>query len=176
MPNPFRLYVHYVDAFNTAIGKVVMYVIFLLMALLLFAALGRTLFGWSLIWTVESAQFTMTAYYIIGGAYSLILHGHVRMDLLYSRLPRRRQAVTDAITDLLLIFYLVVMLIGAVASTRYAIEYGQTSRSSWRPPLAPIKIIMTAGLVLMFLQVLSTFFKDVARAIGRPLDAEPADE
>lgn len=174
MPNPIRLYVRYVDAFNTLVGKVTMYVIFVMMAILLLAAIGRTVFGFSLIWTVETAQFTMAAYYLVGGAYSMILHGHVRMDLIYSRLSRRRQATTDAITDLLLIFYLVVMLVGATSSIEYALQYGQTSRSSWGPPLAPIKIIMGIGLVLMLLQVVSTFFKDIARAIGRPIDEEIA--
>lgn len=172
MPKPIRLYVHYVDRFNTLVGQATMYVIFLMMALLLFAAIGRTVFGFSLIWTVETAQFTMAAYYLIGGAYSMILHGHVRMDLLYGRFPRRRQATTDAITDLLLIFYLVVMIIGAVSSIEYALQYGQTSRSAWGPPLAPIKIIMGTGLVLMLLQVISTFFKDMARALNRPIDGE----
>jgi len=35
---------------------------------------------------------------------------------------------------------------------------------------------MGCGLVLMLLQVVSTFFKDLARSLGRPLDedAEPA--
>lgn len=174
MPNPIRLYVRYVDAFNTLVGKVTMYVIFVMMAILLLTAIGRTVFGFSLIWTVETAQFTMAAYYLVGGAYSMILHGHVRMDLVYSRLSRRRQATTDAITDLLLIFYLVVMIVGAISSIEYALQYGQTSRSSWGPPLAPIKIIMGIGLVLMLLQVVSTFFKDIARAIGRPIDEEIA--
>ncbi len=174
MPKPIRLYVHYVDRFNTLVGQATMYGIFLMMAILLFAAIGRTVFGFSLIWTVETAQFTMAAYYLIGGAYSMILHGHVRMDLIYSRFPRRRQATTDAITDLLLIFYLVVMIIGATSSIEYALQYDQTSRSAWGPPLAPIKIIMGIGLVLMLLQVISTFFKDVGRALNRPIDGEHA--
>ena len=76
-----------------------MYVIFLMMAILLLAAIGRTVFNWSLIWTVETAQFTMTAYYLVGGAYSLILNGHVRMDLLYGSWSRRRQATTDVISS-----------------------------------------------------------------------------
>jgi len=176
VPAPIRLYVRYVDAFNTAVGKVTMYVIFVMMAILLFAAIGRTVFNLSLIWTVETAQFTMAAYYLVGGAYSMILHSHVRMDLLYGSLPRRRQAATDALTDLLLIFYLVVMVIGAWASIEYALQYNQTSRTAWGPPLAPIKIIMGLGLVLMLLQALSTFFKDLARAIGRPIDGEESGD
>ncbi|MFW5969062.1 MAG: TRAP transporter small permease subunit [Halofilum sp. (in: g-proteobacteria)] len=170
------MYVHYVDAFNTVIGRITMYVIFVMMAILLVAAIGRTVFDLSLNWTVETAQFTMTGYYLVGGAYSLILNGHVRMDLLYGSWPRRRQAVTDTITDSLLIFYLVVLLIGAISSIDYALEYNQTSRSSWGPPMAPIKIIMAIGILLMLLQSISTFFKDLGAAINRPIVEENAHE
>lgn len=40
----------------------------------------------------------MTAYYLLGGAYSMQMGFHVRMDLLYGYWPRRRQAFIDALT------------------------------------------------------------------------------
>jgi len=33
----------------------------------------------------------------------------------------------------------------------------------------PIKAVMTLGVLLMLLQAISTFFKDLARALGREL-------
>ena len=36
------------------------------------------------------AQFLLAAYYLLGGAYSMQLDAHVRMDLLYSRCRRGR--------------------------------------------------------------------------------------
>ena len=44
----------------------------------------RTGFNRPPLWTVEMAQFLLAAYYILGGAYTLQLGSHVRMDLLYS--------------------------------------------------------------------------------------------
>jgi hypothetical protein len=38
--------------------------------------------------------------------------------------------------------------------------------------MAPIKIIMTIGIVLMLLQAIATFFKDLARAKGLSLTEE----
>jgi TRAP-type mannitol/chloroaromatic compound transport system permease small subunit len=35
--------------------------------------------------------------------------------------------------------------------------------------MAPIKIIMTVGIVLMLLQAISIFFKDVAKFTGREI-------
>lgn len=146
-----------------------MYLIFVMMGILLFSSISRSMFNTSYIWVVEMAQFTMAAYYILGGGYSMMLDSHVRMDLLYSRWPERRRAGTDAFTSLFLVFYLVVLLIGGVSSTIYALEYGQKNYSSWAPPLAPIKIIMCIGILIMLLQAVSTFLKDLAKARGEPL-------
>lgn len=115
------------------------------------------------------AQFTMAAYYLLGGGYSMILKSHVRMDIFYSRWSPKKQGLADAITSFFLIFYLVVLLIGAISSTQYALEYGQKNYSSWAPPLAPIKVIMTIGIMLMLLQALATFFKDVAKIKGEEI-------
>ena len=169
MPKPIRIYVRYVEVVNRVIGRFMMYFIFAMMGILLFSSTSRTLFSISHIWTVEMAQFVMTGYYLLGGGYSMQLDSHVRMDLLYSRWSPRGQALADAITSGFLIFFLVVLLVGGISSTEYALTYGQRNYSSWAPPLAPIKIIMTIGIALMLLQVIAVFFKDVARARGETL-------
>jgi hypothetical protein len=63
----------------------------------------------------------------------------------------------------------VVLLIGGISSTEYALTYGQKNFSAWAPPLAPIKIIMVIGIALMLLQVIAVFFRDLATARGKPL-------
>jgi TRAP-type mannitol/chloroaromatic compound transport system permease small subunit len=151
------------------IGRVVMYLIFAMMGVLLLSSISRSFFNVSFIWIVEVAQFLLTAYYLLGGGYSMQLDSHVRMDLAYSHWTPRTRAIVDAITAVFLLFYLVVLLLGGISSTQYAIEYGQKNYSSWAPPLAPIKIIMVIGIVLMLLQAVATFFKDLAKARGETL-------
>lgn len=169
MPRPVVLYVRYVDAISRGIGWVAMFLIFAMMGILLFSTISRAVFNTPHVWVVEMSQFTMAAYYLLGGAYSMILNSHVRMDLFYSRWSPRRQAGTDVVTSGFLIFYLVVLLIGAISSTEYALTYDQRNYSSWAPKLWPIKVIMTFGIFLMLLQTISTFFKDLARARGETL-------
>jgi TRAP-type mannitol/chloroaromatic compound transport system permease small subunit len=147
-----------------------MYLIFAMMGVLLLSSGSRTFFDVSYIWVVEVAQFLMTAYYLLGGGYSMQLDSHVRMDLLYTRWTPRTRAAVDAVTVGFLLFYLVVLLVGGISSTQYAIEYGQKNYSSWAPPLAPIKIIMVIGIALMLLQVIAVFFKDLAAARGETLE------
>jgi TRAP-type mannitol/chloroaromatic compound transport system permease small subunit len=169
MPKVIVKFVRATDAINTVVGKFSMFFVLGMMGLLLYESISRTVFDRPHIWVVEMAQFTMAAYYLLGGGYSMILRGHVRMDLLYSRWPDRKRGRIDAITTPFMIFYLVFLLIGGISSTEYAITYGQTNYTPWAPPLAPIKIIMTLGIFLMLLQAIATFFKDIAKARGEKI-------
>jgi len=55
------------------------------------------------------------------------------------------------------------MLYGGVGSTLYALEYGETNSTVWRPYMWPIKMVMCFALVLMLLQATSELIKDIAR-------------
>jgi TRAP-type mannitol/chloroaromatic compound transport system permease small subunit len=168
MRKGIRAFVRVVDAFNRRVGRFAMYLIFAMLAVLLYSSISKTFFTPS-IWTLESAQFLMVAYFLLGGAYSMQLDAHVRMDLAYSHWSPRTRAVVDAITVFMLIFYLVLLLIGGISSTEYALEYQETSYSAWSPYMAPIKIVMCFGIALMLLQAISTFFKDLYAARGETL-------
>ncbi|WP_454286507.1 TRAP transporter small permease subunit [Rhizobium arsenicireducens] len=168
MPDAIKTYVRVVDAFNRRVGRIVMYGIFLLMGILLYSSISKSLFL-PAHWTLEMAQFVMAAYYLLGGAYSLQLDTHVRMDLLYGRWSPKTKAVVDVVTVLMLFVYLFFLLYGGVSSTTYALKFSETSYSAWSPYMAPIKIIMVIGIFMTFLQATSILIKDVAVAIGRPL-------
>lgn len=175
-------YVAVVDRMNRWIGRVVMYGIFVMMAILLwssFTKVGSDL-GFDInpsLWTLEMAQFAMVAYYILGGPYSIQMGSNVRMDLLYGEWTDRRKAQVDAITVLFLIVYLVFLLWGGWDSLMYSFQYGgERSSSVWRPYLWPIKLIMVIGIFLMLLQAISEFFKDILRLNHIDMGPKDSDE
>ncbi len=142
-----------------------MYGIFVLIGILLWSSISKTFFLPSL-WTLEIAQFTMVAYYILGGPYSLQLGSNVRMDLFYNDWSDQTKAWVDSFTVLFLIFYLGVLLYGGFDSTQYAIQYGERSNSAWRPYMWPIKVTMCLGILLMLLQTVSELVKDICKING----------
>jgi|TARA_B110000902_G_scaffold97791_1_gene115623 TRAP-type mannitol/chloroaromatic compound transport system permease small subunit len=189
MSGLMRAYIGAVDAVNFRVGRIAMYGIFVLMAILLWSSISKTFFVPSL-WTLEMAQFAMVAYYILGGPYSIQLGSNVRMDLLYGEWSLRKKAWWDLFTVMFLIFYLCVLLYGAVSSTAYSLGYwgtepfsffgglltgsegiGRVERSSttWRPYMWPIKAIMILGMFLMLLQCISELLKDVLRIKGEAI-------
>jgi TRAP-type mannitol/chloroaromatic compound transport system permease small subunit len=193
-----RSFVRWVDGLNRRLGRLVMYGIFAMMGILLWSSISKTFFMPSL-WTLEMAQFAMVAYYILGGPYSIQLGANVRMDLFYHEWTTRKKAWVDAFTVLFLLFYLGVMIYGAVGSTAYSLGYFGTepftffkdlaiafltggpdgardvmgymerSATAWRPLMWPIKTIMCIGLTLMLLQALSELVKDIATIRGEEI-------
>ena len=167
MPKIASAYVCVVDRFNYLVGRVMMYGIFVLMAILMWSTISKQAFIIPSFWTLEMAQFVLVAYYLLGGAYSIQLGANVRMDLFYHNWSDRKKAWVDSFTVLLLIFYLGVMLYGGVESTQYAIKYQEHSPSMWRPQMWPIKSIMCFGIFMMLLQAISELIKDIATLRGK---------
>lgn len=195
-------YVRVVDAVNHRLGRIMMYGVYAMMAILLWSSISKTFFLPSE-WTLEMAQFAMVAYYIMGGPYSIQLGSNVRMDLFYGAWSIRRRAWFDSFTVLFLIFYLGVLLYGGIGSTAYSLGHwgdepaaflsqivgsfitggpdgaseviGRTERSptAWRPYLWPIKTLMCVGIFLMLLQAVSELFKDIACIRGYEWGRKP---
>ena len=162
-------YVDGITATSKVVGTFSMYLVFGMLGILSFETVSRTFFNHPWIWTVEMAEFVMAAYYTLGGAYTLIIDGHVRMDLAYAKWSPKNKALADVLTFVVIMLYLVVLLLGGIISLEYSIKYRQKSYSSWAPPVTPIKIIMVSGMTLMILQVIAEFFKDLAKARGKEI-------
>jgi hypothetical protein len=88
MPEFLKSYVRGVEKVSRLVGRAAMYLIFVLMAILLYSSISKA-FLLPAQWTLEMAQFTMVAYYILGGPYSMQQDEHVRMDLGSGLITRR---------------------------------------------------------------------------------------
>lgn len=185
-----RRFVYIVETVNTFIGRLAMYLVFALAGVLLWSAALKSLgvfcrrhadLGNSIgicanpslfnppLWAQEAGQFTLVAYFMLGGAYSLILGANVRMDLLYSRWTVKTRALVDCVTVFALIGFLGFLLWGGIESTLYALEYGERSRSAWRPYMWPIKSIISLGAFLMLMQSLAFLVRDIATLRGKSI-------
>lgn len=169
MPQIIRRYVRIVDRLSDWSGWLAASLIFVMVATLLLDAVTRNVLNIPVHWAIELTQFTLAAYYFLGGPFTLKNDEHVRMDLLYSALSERGKARLDLVTVWCLIFYLAVMLAGSISSLRYAIATDERRFSMWNPSVIPIKALMVACLVLMLLQAFSLVFKHIATLRGEPI-------
>ena len=156
-------YVNIVDTICEKVGRFVMYWVFFMMFLLILSFVTRNIINFPLMWIIEMAQFTITAYYLLGGGYSMLTDDHVRMDLFYGKLSNKGKAKMDVFTSFFLIFYLIILFIGSITSLIYTIETKQKLFTAWAPYVWPIKTLMLMGILLMLLQAFSTLFKDIEK-------------
>ena len=159
-------YVNIVDTICEKVGRFVMYWVFFMMFLLILSFVTRNIINFPLMWIIEMAQFTITAYYLLGGGYSMLTDDHVRMDLFYGKLSNKGKAKMDVFTSFFLIFYLIILFMGSISSLIYTIETKQKLFTAWAPYVWPIKTLMLIGILLMLLQAFSTLFKDIAKMKG----------
>lgn len=169
MPPVIGSYVRLMDGLSDFIGAFAKYLIYVMIGVLLFDVLSDKAFGYVQNWTVETAQFTLAAFYFLAGPKTLRDDTHVRLDLIYANLTDRNKALIDMITVWIVIFYLAVMLWGSVSSLQYSWATNQRLPSLWAPSLIPIKVLMTVCLGLMILQCIAIFFKDLAKVRGKVL-------
>ncbi len=179
MPHVLIAFVRLTDKLNYGVGRFAMYLLFVLMAILMWSSISKIFFNPSL-WTLEMAQFVMVAYYILGGPYAMQMGAHVRMDLFYAKQSPKTRAMWDGFTVFAVAFYLIVLIWGAAESFGYSLglkwdgmipEIGRMERSAtaWRPYLWPIKLVMLVGFTLMLLQAMSAFIRDLATMRGETI-------
>ena len=162
-------YVRFTDRITDYVGYLAASLVFFMGATLMFDAFTRNAINMPVHWAVELTQFTLAAYYFMGGAFTLKNNEHVRMDLIYASLSERGKAKVDLTMSFCLIFYLVVTLIGGISSLQYAIETNEKRFSIWNPSVIPIKALLVACLVLMLMQAFSLVFKHIATIRGEKL-------
>lgn len=169
MPHLIRAYVRIVDKVSDHVGYLAASLIFFMGATLLLDAVTRNVLNVPVHWAIELTQFTLAAYYFMGGPITLKNNEHVRMDLWYANLSDRGKAKLDLATVWCMIFYLGVMLVGSLSSLQYAIDTNEKRFSMWNPSVIPIKALLTLCLVLMLLQAFALVFKHIATIRGEQL-------
>ena len=90
-----------VDAITRGAGRLAAALLLVLIALVFHNALGRYAFGGSAVWAQELEWHLLLVCALIGVTVLMLEHGHVRVDMLYERLPERVRHAFDAVSMLL---------------------------------------------------------------------------
>jgi len=116
------------------------------------------LFGSSLVWMFESTEFALLWITFLGTAWVLKIGGHVKMELLLTRVNPRPRALLNTITSVIAaIICLVVAWYGATVSWEYY-QIGYRTYTEWRPFVAPVLVIIPVGFFFLFIQFLITAY------------------
>jgi TRAP-type mannitol/chloroaromatic compound transport system permease small subunit len=96
---------HIIDALSKYSGLAFGYLVLVLTAVVMVGVAGRYIFHAGVDYCFELAIVVFMPLFIMGGAYTLLYSGHVRMDLIYSHLSKRKRALLDVVLSTAFFFF-----------------------------------------------------------------------
>jgi TRAP-type mannitol/chloroaromatic compound transport system permease small subunit len=165
-----RKFVHAVDTFNEYFGRGVALLILPMVFVVVYEVIARKVFHAPTMWAFEVTVYLYGAHFLLGSAYTALHGRHVRIDILSSKLPKRCQDWLYIVTFILMFAPFVGGLsIAAVSYAAHSWLVNEHSWSAWKPPLYLYKTLMPLGLILLFIQGLAQFIKEIYRLKGEEL-------
>jgi TRAP-type mannitol/chloroaromatic compound transport system permease small subunit len=152
-----------VDTISLYSGLIARWACAALVAVLCFEVIMRYVFDSPTIWAHEMSMMMGVFIACIGWSYVHLIHGHVRVDVVYSRMSSRGKAITDIVATLVFFFPLLIVLIYASAQMAWeAYIFDEVLMASfWYPPALPIRLVVVLGLSTFLLQGIAEFVRDV---------------
>ena len=154
-----------VDAVNYWAGAITNYVLLLIVSVTGFEVISRFAFNSPTNWAHETTTQLFGFYMVMGGGYVLLRKAHIRVDFLWSRLSLRKRAIMDLVTCGFSFLFIGVLLWQAGKFGWSSLQIFEHSTTVFGPPLYPIKICLGVATLLLLLQLIVKFIRDLHLAI-----------
>ena len=151
------------DMINEWIGRVAAFLILVIIAVTLFEVVMRYVFDAPTVWAMETSGLLQMNYVMLGGGYTLLHKGHVRVDVVYARFSPRGQAIADLTITTVLFFCFTGALLyyGTMYVALKSFMIKELSSSGiWYGQIWPFKQIIPIGTVLIMLQFVLLMIRD----------------
>lgn len=155
-----------IDRANEWIGKVVSFLIFPIIGVVIFEVIMRYFLHKSQLWVPETSVFLFGSLFVLGGGYAFLHNGHVRLDVIYERFRPRLKASADLVTCVFFFIFCGVLIWKGWAMAWDSLITMERSPSAYEPLLFPIKMVVPVGSALLLLQGLAKFIRDLSLILG----------
>ena len=144
-----------IGSVNNIAGEFCCYWTLIAVFVLSFEVLARYVLNSPTNWAHESMFLMFGMQYLLVGGYCLREKAHVRVDLLYSRLAPRQQAMIDVGTSVF--FFIFALSLGVSGWIFFSDSFtvGEVSFTEWEVSYWPVKMTLPLGAALLLLQGLS---------------------
>ncbi len=134
-----------------------------LMLLTVGDVMGRSFFNKPIPGTFELSEYMLAVIVLLGAGYTQQVKGHVGVDFLTSRFSPRAQAVLQAVTTLAGLLVIAIMVWQGYLEGIHE----KAVSDQLRVPQWPFKLLVAAGGLLLWLELLLDFIASVQKIAGR---------
>ncbi len=151
----------FIDKLNEWVGRIFSILCLFMVAVIMLEVVLRYVFNNPTRWAHETSAMLFGAYFILTGGYLLRHRGHVNMDIFYNRLSLRGRAILDLCSaPFFFIFCGLILWEGGRMALASLLIFENTT-SVWGPPWYPLKLTIPLGALLILLQGLAKFIRDL---------------
>jgi len=155
--------VKWIDQISVGSGAVAAFLIIPLLIVVVFEVIARHGFNAPTAWGYDTCWMLFSAQFLLGGAFTLLRKGHIRIDIVYNVLSPRTRRIYD------LVIYIVVFMIPLVLLTYAGVKYAadawmtgeKLSTTNWFFPSGPSKSLIPVGFFLLGLQTLAEMIRSI---------------
>ncbi len=172
-----RRLISVIERINLGVGWFAALLILPLTLATCYEVFARYLFTAPTIWAFELGYMLTGAYFLLGAALTLQRGEHIRIDLIYARLPARRKALIDLICYVCFFIPFTIFIGGRLWQyMTHAMDTGEGSgQSAWNPVIWPFRLVFLVGFGTLGLQALAEAAKCLLTLTGRPTGAYAQD-
>ncbi len=151
-----------IDKFNTKMGEFTSLLILPLLAVVVFEVFMRYVMNAPTIWAFEMTIFLYGMHFMFGLAYTDVTKGHVRVDIFISRLSKRKQAIVNIFSIVVMFLPVFTCLVIWTASFAYtSVMENERYSTSWAPIIWPFKVIMALTFLFVLMQGISNLIREL---------------
>lgn len=156
-------FIKYIDELTEWSGRIFSWLIVVAALLMLYEVVSRRIFGVPTIWSSELATMFFGAYFILLIAFNHLHDAHIRVDIIFSRLPLRTRLFIDILGFCL--FFAIFSFVCFVGGCLYFYSSWvsqEGSGSIFNSLLWPIKLIIPFSFGLLLLQGVADLIKKIS--------------
>jgi TRAP-type mannitol/chloroaromatic compound transport system permease small subunit len=150
-----------VDNVTRWTGKIVGWLIFPLCFLVVYDVILRYVFNRPTVWAWDIDVQFLGAMVAVGGAYGLLSNSHVGVDVITARLSRKKQILVELVTSLFFFLGSGVLLWSGMKQAVFSVRTREVDYTFFAPPLYPLKVLIAVGFLLLFLEGISKFIRNI---------------
>ena len=155
--------IEFLEAINEKTGQLVSWVSVLMVVVISLDVMIRYIFQFTFIWIVELEIFLFGFLFMLAAGYTFKHGKHVRVDVLYTKLSEKGQAVIDIIGGILFLIpwcYIVIKGSWKYAYNSFLMGEG-SAQPGGLPALYVLKFSIVLGFAFLLLQVLASILKNI---------------
>jgi len=163
-----KIFLQGLDKVSEWSGKIFIWLIVPLAALVVFEVVSRRVFNMPHIWATEVTDFIYGPHFMLVAAYTLLHRGHVSIEVIYERFSPRVRAIMDCFTYLVFFFpFCIIAFTQGILFAYTSWSIGETSESAALIVVPGVKTVIPVAFLLILIQGSANFIRSIYIVVKR---------